>query len=78
MMRKEHKKNLYILHSSVCMLQFTLRELRGNMQDSAGLSKVRWEDVKNRLKHNTSQRRQLWLAVLTNEPQLMSPQRHLN
>lgn len=48
------------------------------MQDCASLSKVRWEDEKNGLKHNTLPCGILYLAVLTNKPQLMSPQGHLD
>lgn len=55
-----------------------LESQKRNMQDCASLSKVRWEDEKNGLKHNTLPCGILYLAVLTNKPQLMSPQGHLD
>lgn len=78
MQRKEHKKNLYILHSSGCMLQFTLRKLK---KKYASLCQFKQSEVggwEKRLKYNTLPCGILYLAVLTTRPQLMSPQRHLD
>lgn len=54
MIRERHKKSLNILiHSSECMLYFTLKKLKRNVKASAGLSGAGWWNMKSRLKHNT-------------------------